>query len=491
MIEQSQQRLKSLSITGLRRLKNLEISFEGKDVTGIFGVNGCGKTTLLYVLLCLYNQKNSVSQFNFGNFFKKCSPNEFDDTEIIADVSYRIGQDIHDTNVTYKKSAGSDRWTPKTSRRPERKVYFLGISLSVPSIENEKENTVNYTFDGDNNLDNGILGLARRILGIQYTQISRTRRNNKDYYHATVQDGANYFSISMGAGEQRVLRLLEVIEKVENYSLVIIDEIDLTLHNAALMRLINYLVEKGRSRHIQFIFSSHSEALTKRKDINVRHLLQTPEKTLCFNESNPECMECMTGEILRPIEIYVEDILAKTIVAQVAKELGISKRVVIKQYGSCTNAFVASSGMHMLGQSLDHKLFVLDGDACRTEEEREKQLKKYYSGTEPDKEQKRDEVLRHISQLDLPDGELPEKYINHILREDIENQNAEIVALAKSIIEPDDSHKYLDDIIDGLGDEESIGLYKVIEELSKHPEWKSYTKSVRNWLINEKNNLSL
>lgn len=491
MIEQSQQRLKSLSITGLRRLKNLEISFEGKDVTGIFGVNGCGKTTLLYVLLCLYNQKNSVSQFNFGNFFKKCSPNEFDDTEIIADVSYRIGQDIHDTNVTYKKSAGSDRWTPKTSRRPERKVYFLGISSSVPSIENEKENTVNYTFDGDNNLDNGILGLARRILGIQYTQISRTRRNNKDYYHATVQDGANYFSISMGAGEQRVLRLLEVIEKVENYSLVIIDEIDLTLHNAALMRLINYLVEKGRSRHIQFIFSSHSETLTKRKDINVRHLLQTPEKTLCFNESNPECMESMTGEILRPIEIYVEDILAKTIVAQVAKELGISKRVVIKQYGSCTNAFVASSGMHMLGQSLDHKLFVLDGDACRTEEEREKQLKKYYSGTEPDKEQKRDEVLRHISQLDLPDGELPEKYINHILRENIENQNAEIVALAKSIIEPDDSHKYLDDIIDGLGDEESIGLYKVIEELSKHPEWKSYTKSVRNWLINEKNNLSL
>ena len=491
MIEQSQQRLKSLSITGLRRLKNLEISFEGKDVTGIFGVNGCGKTTLLYVLLCLYNQKNSVSQFNFGNFFKKCSPNEFDDTEIIADVSYRIGQDIHDTNVTYKKSAGSDRWTPKTSRRPERKVYFLGISSSVPSIENEKGTTVNYTFDGDNNLGNEILVLASRILGIQYTQISRTRRNNKDYYHATVQDGANYFSISMGAGEQRVLRLLEVIEKVENYSLVIIDEIDLTLHNAALMRLINYLVEKGRSRHIQFIFSSHSETLTKRKDINVRHLLQTPEKTLCFNESNPECMESMTGEILRPIEIYVEDILAKTIVAQVAKELGISKRVVIKQYGSCTNAFVASSGMHMLGQSLDHKLFVLDGDACRTEEEREKQLKKYYSGTEPDKEQKRDEVLRHISQLDLPDGELPEKYINHILRENIENQNAEIVALAKSIIEPDDSHKYLDDIIDGLGDEESIGLYKVIEELSKHPEWKSYTKSVRNWLINEKNNLSL
>ena len=491
MPDQTQQRLKSLSITGLRRLKSLNISFEDKDVTGIFGVNGCGKTTLLYALLCLYNQKNPAVQFNFGTFFKKCTPNEFDGTEIIADVHYRTGRDMHDTNVVYKKSAGSDRWTPKTSRRPERKVYFLGISSSVPSIENEKETTVNYTFVGDNNLDNSILGLARRILGIQYTQISRTSRHHKDYYHATVQDGASYFSISMGAGEQRVLRLLEVIEKVENYSLVIIDEIDLTLHNAALMRLIDYLVEEGRNRHIQFIFSSHCEALTKRKDINVRHLLQTPEKTLCFNESNPECLESMTGVVSRPIEVYVEDILAKTIVAQIAKELGISKRVVIKLYGSCTNAFVASCGMRMLEQSLEHKLFVLDGDLYRTEIERKNLLKKFYSGTEPDKEQKRNEVLQHISQFDLPNGEQPEKFINQILCKDVENQNAEITALAKRIIEPDEPHKYIDDIIDALGDDENIGLYKIIEELAKHPEWSVYTASVRNWLQNQKNNLGL
>lgn len=491
MPTQTQQRLKSLSITGLRRLKSFNISFEDKDVTGIFGVNGCGKTTLLYALLCLYNQKNPAVQFNFGTFFKKCSPNEFDDTEIIADVYYRVGRDVHDVNITYKKSAGSDRWTPKTSRRPERKVYFLGISSSVPSIENERETTVNYTFTEDNDLDNNILNLARRILGIQYTQISRTKRHHKDYYHATVQDGANYFSISMGAGEQRVLRLLEVIEKVESYSLVIIDEIDLTLHNAALMRLVNYLVEKGRDKHIQFIFSSHCEALTRRKDINVRHLLQTPEKTLCFNESNPECLECMTGEVSRPIEVYVEDVLAKTIVSQVAKELGISKRVIVKQYGSCSNAFIASCGIHMLGQSLEHKLFVLDGDLYRTEEERISQLKKYYSGTEPDKEQKRNEVLEHISQLDLPEGEQPEKYINHILCKYVENQNAEIAELAKKIIEPDEPHKYIDDIIEALGDDENIGLYKVIEELSKHPEWSVYTASVRNWLQNEKNNLDL
>lgn len=74
-------------------------------------------------------------------------------------------------------------------------------------------------------------------------------------------------------------------------------------------------------------------------------------------------------------------------------------------------------------------------------------------------EQSFNEVIRHISQLDLPDGVQPKKYINHILTKYIEDQNTEIVSLAKSIIEPDDSHKNLDDIIDGLGDEDNVGLY--------------------------------
>lgn len=491
MINQSQQKLNSLSITGLRHLKNLTISFNGKEVTGIFGVNGCGKTTLLYTLLCLYNQDNPATQFNFGTFFKKCSPYEFDKTEVIADVQYRTGKDMHDISVTYKKSAGSDRWTPRTIQRPERKVYFLGISSSVPAIENEKGTTVTYRFDGDSVFAENILILAKRILGIQYTRISRTRRHNKDYYHAIIQNGSSYFSISMGAGEQRVLRLIEVIEKVEDYSLVIIDEIDLTLHVAAMMRLVDYLVEKGKTKHIQFIFSSHCETLTKRTDINIRHLFQTPEHTLCFNESTPECLESMTGVISRPVEIYVEDSLAKAIILQVAKELGMVKRVKIRLYGSCTNAFVASCGMKMSDISLEHKLFVLDGDLYRTDEERISLLKKYYSGTELDKEQKRDEVLQHISQLDLPSGIQPEKFINSIVALPIDGQNREIADLARNIIEPNEPHKYIGDIIDGLGIGEEIGLYKIIEELAKHQEWSDYTMSVRQWLNNERIALGL
>lgn len=51
--------LKKLIINTLRGVKNLEISFEGCPVTGIFGLNGSGKTTILQTVMCLYRDKNS------------------------------------------------------------------------------------------------------------------------------------------------------------------------------------------------------------------------------------------------------------------------------------------------------------------------------------------------------------------------------------------------------------------------------------------------
>ena len=51
----SQQRLTHLTINGLRKIINLNISFENKNVTGIFGVNGVGKTTSIGKLAFFYD----------------------------------------------------------------------------------------------------------------------------------------------------------------------------------------------------------------------------------------------------------------------------------------------------------------------------------------------------------------------------------------------------------------------------------------------------
>ena len=47
------QSLDKVFFNRLKGLHNVEISFGEKPVTAIFGVNGCGKSTILHALACL------------------------------------------------------------------------------------------------------------------------------------------------------------------------------------------------------------------------------------------------------------------------------------------------------------------------------------------------------------------------------------------------------------------------------------------------------
>ena len=58
--------LKSISISKLKGLRNVTIDFgdENHRITGIFGLNGSGKTTILHTIMCLYAQ--SYNQTNIS-----------------------------------------------------------------------------------------------------------------------------------------------------------------------------------------------------------------------------------------------------------------------------------------------------------------------------------------------------------------------------------------------------------------------------------------
>lgn len=58
--------------TQLKGLKNLSIDFRDKNVTAIFGINGCGKSTILHALACLYQPLNEIGEKNyFTRFFQE------------------------------------------------------------------------------------------------------------------------------------------------------------------------------------------------------------------------------------------------------------------------------------------------------------------------------------------------------------------------------------------------------------------------------------
>ncbi len=66
------QRINSLEIEKLKGLAGLEITFEDKNVTAIFGENGCGKSTILHAIACFYRSESGNGDTNyFTRFFKR------------------------------------------------------------------------------------------------------------------------------------------------------------------------------------------------------------------------------------------------------------------------------------------------------------------------------------------------------------------------------------------------------------------------------------
>ena len=66
-----QQRLNKIHFSQLKNLKHLDINFNGKRVVGIFGPNGCGKSTIIHTLLSIYKPKTDKGQnCKFSDYFK-------------------------------------------------------------------------------------------------------------------------------------------------------------------------------------------------------------------------------------------------------------------------------------------------------------------------------------------------------------------------------------------------------------------------------------
>jgi AAA15 family ATPase/GTPase len=112
----------------------------------------------------------------------------------------------------------------------------------------------------------------------------------------------------MSAGEQKVFRLLEKVFKSPKHSLILIDELDLLLHDSAMKNLITVMSERAENQKLQIIFTTHRESVVELSGlINVRHIFGTKEKTLCFNETKPDAIRRLTGIQRKDIEVFVED----------------------------------------------------------------------------------------------------------------------------------------------------------------------------------------
>lgn len=229
------------------------MSFGDLPVTAILGPNGNGKSTVLHALACAFQPVSDGENYKFSSFFLPSPDAMWQGSRLEIVHSYRDGEDVYE-NITTEYSKNTDRWSPKYARRPSRDIYYIGIDKCVPLIESENKATrINYsTKNVGEAIILAILQKASYILNRQYSAFNMHNASGKEFI-GVESNGLKYSALSMSAGEQKIFYILEKVFKAQKNSLILIDEIDLLLHDGAMKRLIEVIQARATEKNLQIV----------------------------------------------------------------------------------------------------------------------------------------------------------------------------------------------------------------------------------------------
>lgn len=480
--------LMSVNFKKLKGLTNANIVFSN-TLTAIMGVNGSGKTTVIHALACLYQPDGKGENHKFPEFFVPNTDSLWTGSEfyVVNESENAEGKRIVLSSKRYSKDF--DRWCPRYDNRPKRNVYYIGIDTCLPDIE-KKTTTSRIIYKSEyltDKLSSKSVELSAYILNKDYNQLIDNTYNKKHFTGVELKNGLKYSSLSMGSGEQRVIKIINSVLAAEPYSLILIDEIDLLLHVSALRRLIEKIYELAIHKHIQIVFTTHSlEMTTLSRYVKIQYLSNCGDNkpTVVFDTITNDLIYSMTGDSHKSHQIYVEDMLAKHIINEIVRNQRKGSMVEVIKYGSASNAFTIAASIILQNEATQNKLIVLDGDKYTSTDDKEKQIKSKLSGTEDDADEKRMAALGMITEFALPDSTSPEEFLHHIILKCF-SQESDIYQAADEIKAVSDSHEWIFRIREKLGLSESQIIHEIFENASEDEEFQIYIYPICEWLSDQ------
>lgn len=356
-------RLEWIEVDGVRGWVGQRFTFKF-PIMAITGENGVGKSTLLQGAAAVYQQpgtRKSRSWFA-SDFF----PDTAWEKVTEATVRYSVRQGGQTVASSLRKPGERWRGNPK---RPRRDVEYVDLSRIQPVAARVGYSRLAkpiYFEKSSATFEDKRLARLSQVMGRKYdlAKMSLTDADNKRAVPVVSHLGATYSGFHQGAGETTVAELLQ--GNFPNYAIVLLDEIETSLHPRAQRRLMRELATQCREKELQIVISTHSPYVLDELPPEARSyvmLLQNGKREIIYGVSPEFAMTRMDDVPQHECDLYVEDKRAETLLSEIMIRHSPSdlERCQIIPYGA------ASVGV-ALGQMVANKRFprpscvFLDGD---------------------------------------------------------------------------------------------------------------------------------
>jgi predicted ATPase len=403
----------------LRGLGKFDIAFT-YPLTAIAGKNGSGKSTLLAIATCAFhNLKNGYkpisrqkTYYTFSDFFiqsREETPPQ--GIEILYQIRHNNWyRDDPGLGWQSRKKRDGGKWTDYGTR-VRRNVIYFGVQRVVPHFERSTHKSYRRRFlpgTLDTSHRNKIQEIAGRILERDYSDFEVLKHSKYSLPVATY-DGVRYSGFNMGSGESAVFDILASLIEAGRGALLVIDELELGLHEKAQRRLIHELKELCKELHCQIICSTHSPIILDELPPEGRFYIENAGETTKVIPGISSALACgkMSGRGTGELCLFVEDETAEAIL-NTGLPLALRKRVDIYQIGSFEAVLRQLTSRYI--ERRGTCLAILDGDQRASHESAIDKVAKYSeASTDEDKALAKEWGESRINYL--PEDTWPERWL--------------------------------------------------------------------------------
>lgn len=374
-------RLSKLSIANCKRFKDQADLYFMFPFTVLVGQNGSGKTTITRAIRLLTQ-----------NYDPTC---EFFETDI-DDGGFnnaRFNYVVDNETLTYQHLGNRNRWVLEGNLPEKLSITSIQTKSIVGGIEKsflydniakaaKRADQVEYvkrqTHKIQQNPQSGNkkfrynltakeLNAVNTILDSDFRSIEIIRHKFFSGTWATnilFQNENEFCEYNSGSGEFLVTTLVREIEKASNESIILIDEPEVSLHPRSQYKLVEYLFDAIKRKHVQMIVTTHSEHIVE---------LLPKEAIICLrkNEGRTYIQQRIIPnlaflEIGSPIQnakrIIVEDEMAKSIVERVLIEEGLTQIISVSFYPGGASNLKKYTILTYAKTNINSQYILFDGD---------------------------------------------------------------------------------------------------------------------------------